>query len=85
MAQRRDDLEPRLHTGAGLRPGRGAPGARRLTSVGYRGAVVAREIAHRAARDPEQEQVEDGQEAELQRDGERLVHRASVELVSQFR
>ena len=66
-AHRRDDHEPRLDARAQVRarlapPTCGGPRRRRLIGTS---ASAARQVAQRAAHDPEQEQVEHGQEAEL--------------------
>src|SRR4051794_26050913 len=76
IAKRRHHLQPRL----GARPlrRRFAPPSRQRGVAVIRPVRVdhlgARQVALGAARHPKEEQVQHGQEAELERDGERLVH-----------
>src|SRR5215217_389274 len=70
------DLEPRadalaqVHAAAALTRGLRRGAARH----GHVGVGAAGQVAPRAAHDPQQEQVEDGQEAELECDCYRVVH-----------
>ena len=79
-------MELRRHARAQVRRSALAPGgARHLHRLGGGSApAVAREIAHGAPDDPEEEEVQDYEEAELERDRERLVH-CLVELEGQVR
>jgi hypothetical protein len=75
MAHRGHHLEPRLDARAQIGQGRlASPGAGRLRRLGRRRAGGAREVLHRAPRDPKEEQEKDGEKAELERDGYGIVH-----------
>src|SRR5215213_7019844 len=86
VAHRGNHLEARRQTRANV--GGPAVADRRPGNLhrlrGGRRPAVAREVPHGAPHHPEKEEIEDGKEAELQRDGERLVH-ALVELEGQVR
>ena len=76
----RGSTPPANWVGWGLRRELGASGG---SAAARPVALVAREVAHRAAGHPEEEEVEDGEEAELERDRERLVHGRLLELEGQ--
>ena len=84
VAGRALDDEPRLAVAVGRRGRPATPGACRSRRAARPHGRAARPSpigaragpCRRAARDPQQEQVEDGEEAELQRDGDRLEHQA---------
>src|SRR5919201_1756427 len=77
VAHRGHHLQSRLHAGTPLPPSCLSPATRapriEVRLAGRLGG--AGQVAHRAASDPEQEQVEHDEEGELERDRERLVHR----------
>src|SRR5215213_10158333 len=77
VPHRRDHLEPRAHAGpqVGCAP-LASPRPWEIDRLSRgRGALVAGEVAHRTAHHPQEEEIEDGKEAELERHRERFVHR----------
>src|SRR5436190_15823712 len=74
MPHRSDDLEPRLDPRPRLRRRLATAGGRRRL-LDRRAALVAPEITPGTAGHPEEKEREHSQEAELQRDRERLVQR----------
>ena len=62
----------------GCRSRRGAIGAAPRGRRAARSRRAAAQVLQRAARDPQQEQVEDGEEAELQADGDGFEHPAGL-------
>src|SRR5215210_381327 len=86
VAHRGHHVQARAHSraqvgAAALAP----PRAREVHRLGRgSGALVARQVAHGAAHHPQEEEIENGEEAELERDRERFVH-PLVELEGQVR